>query len=167
MSTTGTRTRRKKGQSGGRARAPRRPARPRPPSPGSPKSVFISYARSASAPQAKALHRALGSQSFLDESDIELGARFPKVLVDALLGSRVVVVFADEAYFQRWYCLWELRTALGPAAFAGESVARLDAQSAQHVVVVLPAAKRIPRRSVACRRRLHPGTGREPTRRRG
>src|SRR5256885_3203450 len=81
----------------------------------SPKSVFISYARRASATHAWALHRTLGDDSFLDESDIELGARFPEVLIDALLGSRVVVVFADETYFRRWYCLWELRTALGPA----------------------------------------------------
>jgi tetratricopeptide (TPR) repeat protein len=36
------------------------------------------------------------------------------VLVDALLDAKVVVIFADERYFQRWYCRKELETALKP-----------------------------------------------------
>lgn len=77
--------------------------------------VFISYARKTSRPFAEQLHTALGpDEAFLDTSDIEAGDRFEKRLADALLGSRVVVLFADETYFRRWYCLWELRTVLAP-----------------------------------------------------
>jgi len=96
--------------------------------------VFISYARKASRAQAEALHAALGGKSglaFLDSSGIEPGERFPRVLAEALLASQVVVVFASEQYFQRWYCLWELETvlepflALGPRAQAAEKDAAL------------------------------------------
>jgi hypothetical protein len=44
--------------------------------------------------------------AFLDETDTEAGERFPKHIIDALLGSRVVVVFPDQSYFYRPYCLW-------------------------------------------------------------
>jgi hypothetical protein len=76
--------------------------------------VFISYARTTSRQHAEALHRELGELSFFDTSDIETGEQFPEVLVDALLDAKVVVIFADERYFQRWYCRKELETALKP-----------------------------------------------------
>ena len=77
--------------------------------------VFISYARKTSRQFAEQLHQALGADTaFLDSSDIEVGERFPETIADALFASRVVVIFADETYFHRWYCLWELRTVLEP-----------------------------------------------------
>jgi hypothetical protein len=57
--------------------------------------VFLSYARATSRPYAEALHRELGDLAFLDTSDIDTGEQFPFVIVDALLGARVVVVFMD------------------------------------------------------------------------
>ncbi|MEO8326006.1 MAG: toll/interleukin-1 receptor domain-containing protein [Nitrospirota bacterium] len=76
--------------------------------------VFISYARSTSRQHAEALYRELEELAFFDTSDIETGEQFPEVLVDALLDAKVVVVFVDERYFQRWYCRKELETALKP-----------------------------------------------------
>jgi tetratricopeptide (TPR) repeat protein len=61
----------------------------------------------------------------LDTRDIEMGDHFPRVIIDALLASRVVVVFADDTYFDRWYCLRELRTALAPSDLS-------------HIVLALP-----------------------------
>jgi len=75
------------------------------------KPVFISYARSTSRSFAEALHTELGGPeglSFLDTSDIEHGEQFPVALANAILDARVVVIFVDEVYFQRWYCLREL-----------------------------------------------------------
>lgn len=108
--------------------------------------VFISYARKTSREEAEALQRQLGeSVAFLDTSNIEAGEHFPKLLADALLGAKVVVVFADETYFRRWYCLWELRTALAPflalAAEAGETKGQ-DALS--HIILALPSSGRPP-----------------------
>jgi hypothetical protein len=77
--------------------------------------VFISYARNTSAALAEALHRELGGDTglaFLDTSDIETLQKFPAEISDALLAAKVVVVFADETYFTRWYCLREFETAL-------------------------------------------------------
>jgi len=87
-----------------------------------PADVFLSYARDPDAVHAAAVREALvarGVSVFLDRTDIATGERFTATLVDALLGARVVVVFADEAYFGRWYCLWEWRLARMPflAAF--------------------------------------------------
>jgi hypothetical protein len=68
------------------------------------KPVFISYARRASATHALALHAALGGEdglAFLDTAEIENGQQFPQVLAQAVLGARVVVIFAEEAYFTR------------------------------------------------------------------
>ena len=76
--------------------------------------VFISYARTTSRQDAEALHRKLGELAFFDTSNIETGEQFPDALVDALLDAKVVVVFVDERYFQRWYCRKELETALKP-----------------------------------------------------
>ena len=76
--------------------------------------VFISYTRTTSRQQAEALHRELGELAFFDTSDIETGEQFPEELVNALLDAKVVVVFIDERYFQRWYCRKELETALKP-----------------------------------------------------
>ena len=61
------------------------------------------------------LHEALGGNeglSFLDQSDLEVGQSIPIGIVDALLEAKIVVIFADETYFQRWYCLREMTIAL-------------------------------------------------------
>jgi hypothetical protein len=65
-----------------------------------PHPVFISYARKTCREPAEELHRELGGESglaFLDTSDIEAGEQFPRILVDALLDAKVIVVFADES----------------------------------------------------------------------
>lgn len=79
--------------------------------------VFISYARRTSRGYAEALHVALGEvgvSAFLDTTDLEAEESFPRKIVDALLDARVVVIFADDAYFRSWYCRWEFRAALAP-----------------------------------------------------
>src|SRR5687768_13941800 len=77
--------------------------------------VFLSYARSASCGHAQALQSVLGESAFLDTTDLDLGEPIPAGLANALLGAKVMVVFAEPAYFGRWYCLRELNVAL--AAF--------------------------------------------------
>lgn len=67
--------------------------------------VFIAYARRSTAQSAHELHDALrgdDGQAFLDTSDLDHGDVFPRVLADAVLDARVVVVLADEQYFGRW-----------------------------------------------------------------
>ncbi|MGQ0678864.1 MAG: toll/interleukin-1 receptor domain-containing protein [Actinomycetota bacterium] len=83
-----------------------------------PHQVFISYARMASTPAATALQAELLSRrvpTFLDQSELHQGEQFPAALVKALLEAKVMVVFAGETYFNRWYCLREFNVAL--AAF--------------------------------------------------
>lgn len=94
--------------------------------------VFLSYARKDGAAAPRALYAALPGECFLDESDVVAGDKFPEHLIDALLSSRVVVVFAGRSYFQRRHCLWELRAALGPYQLRPG-----DAQL-EHLVVILP-----------------------------
>lgn len=107
--------------------------------------VFISYARRTSREAALALHQALGDEAFLDSSDIEDGEQFPRAIIEALLGSQVVVVLADEVYFTRWYCLRELRTALAPydvlLRTPGSTSEQL-AEALRHIVIALPAGGR-------------------------
>ncbi|NOK34038.1 toll/interleukin-1 receptor domain-containing protein [Corallococcus exercitus] len=79
--------------------------------------VFISYARNVSRAHAEALHHALsqnGMGAFLDTEDIREGEPWPKHLAEALLAARVVVVFAEDGYFERLSCWRELQAALAP-----------------------------------------------------
>ncbi len=102
--------------------------------------VFISYSRSTSREYAEALQQALGSEvAFLDTSSVDLGEQFPSALVDALLNARVIVAFCDEVYFTRWYCLWELRTALSP--FLGIPP---DASEADKALALAPIVLALP-----------------------
>ncbi len=78
------------------------------------KPVFISYARTASRKHAVALSNELGRDAFLDTSDISEGEEFPPRLADAVLGARVVVIFATAAYFESRYCRAERLLALAP-----------------------------------------------------
>ncbi len=100
-----------------------------------PPEVFISYARATNRAAAVALHERLGAAAYLDSEFIELGDRFPERLVDALFAARVVVVLADETYFRRWYCLFELRAVLAAAL---PDHGRGDGRSFDHAVVALP-----------------------------
>ena len=106
--------------------------------------VFLSYARQASKEFAQQVYAKLGpEQAFLDTEAIEHGDCFPGTLADAVLGARVVVIFANATYFRRWYCLRELKLALLPFDVAvRRSWAAADqevlVQATRHVVVVLP-----------------------------
>jgi tetratricopeptide (TPR) repeat protein len=108
--------------------------------------VFISYARKASASAALALFKSLTREpavpAFLDTSEIEAGDLLPQSLIDALLRSTIVVVFLEDLYFRRWYCLRELRTALAPF----DTQLRRNANPTEaeralgHIVIALPGA---------------------------
>ena len=108
--------------------------------------VFLSYARSTDRDHARAVFDALGGDSeglaFLDTEHIEPLQEFPQRLIDALVQSRVVVIFANPTYFKRWYCVLELRAAIAPfthlAARSGSTEERRRAL--ESIVVVLPAA---------------------------
>jgi tetratricopeptide (TPR) repeat protein len=105
-----------------------------------PHDVFISYARGASAAAAQRLQgelRAVGIEAFLDVREIPFGAAFPAALADALLDARVVLVFADPRYFERTWCVHELR--LLTAAWRAGDPAGLDG-----VLVALPEQGDIP-----------------------
>ncbi len=110
----------------------------------SAKQVFLSYARSVSSESARALQEALGSdRTFLDvnREDIPLGEPFPKRIADAMLASQVVVVFASDTYFDRWYCWKEWQMALSPYRIRlarGERGRDCD-QELEPLVVVLPS----------------------------
>ena len=103
------------------------------------KQVFISYARTTSQPAATAVRDALeaaGISVFLDERDIPPGGQFPHELADALLDARVVLIFAEAAYFERPWCVYEYRVAMAPARVRAP---RADNDgSLDHVVVALP-----------------------------
>lgn len=95
--------------------------------------VFISYCRSTAREQAIALSEALAADKitvFLDQEDIPPGSSFPVRLADGLLNARTVVVFADETYFQRTWCVYEFRVAL--ASYRAGTDPALE-----HVVVAL------------------------------
>jgi TIR domain/Tetratricopeptide repeat len=105
--------------------------------------TFVSYARSSSAHYASRLHDALianGVSCFLDTSDLGLGETFPEALAHAILDARVVVVIADTVYFNRWYCLRELRTSLAPYHAVWRNPDHTEAQldaALKSIVVVL------------------------------
>lgn len=96
--------------------------------------VFLSYSRAGARKEAEALRARLeagGVKVFLDTEEIPPGAAFPKRLAEGLLGARVVVVFADEGYFGRTWCVHEFRVATAGYRAAGQEL--------DHVVVALPA----------------------------
>jgi hypothetical protein len=101
-------------------------------------AIFLSYAHSTNLDHARTLEVALrtaGIATFRDETEIADGECFPQAIIDALLGSRVVVVFADSAYFGREYCRWELEATLAPIRrlTQGDWSTSLD-----HLVIALP-----------------------------
>src|ERR1039458_1184370 len=105
-----------------------------------PPPVFISYSRGASTPHAQALAARLGDLAFLDTSAIDDGDHFPERLLDAILDSRVVVVFATQAYSQSRFCRLEMRLALaGGDAVASHLILALG-PGCDAVLDVLPTA---------------------------
>jgi tetratricopeptide (TPR) repeat protein len=107
-------------------------------------NVFLSYSRQTSHEHARALFEALGGPkgaAFLDESAGTTGEQFSPVLLDALLGARVVVIFADDAYFQRFFCLWELELALSAfLALAPGASEEAKTEALANLIIVLPNA---------------------------
>jgi hypothetical protein len=94
---------------------------------------------------AEALHRELGGDTglaFLDTSDLETLQKFPAEISDALLAAKVVVVFADETYFKRSYCLREFETALAPfqALVRRNSPSEEKEKALFHFVIAMPEA---------------------------
>ncbi len=105
--------------------------------------AFISYAHSSPGAWAEALHQVLetsGVPTFLDKRDEGTGEGISEQVFEALLASRVVVVFADPVYFSRRYCHEELSTAL--AAYRALVRRRADRDeiedALQAVVIALP-----------------------------
>ncbi len=102
------------------------------------RDVFISYAHATAHAEARAARDAFEAEGlgvFFDERVIPPGSPFPREIADALLGARAVLVFADENYFGREWCIREFQVAVAPyrAAHAPEEAAL------EHVVVALPA----------------------------
>ncbi|HEY0151397.1 MAG TPA: tetratricopeptide repeat protein [Longimicrobium sp.] len=112
--------------------------------------VFLSYSRSTGRQKAQAVYQALGGAeaglAFLDESNVEAGESFPASTVDAILGARVVVIFAEPAYFTRWYCLLEYRTALTPFLY---SLTASGLTSSERGAMLNPVVLALPREGSA------------------
>lgn len=108
--------------------------------------VFISYSRGASRATAEALFTELNQwapgSAFIDFQDLTHGEEFPQRILDAELGAELVVVFAEPAYFHRWYCLVEFGIALEPLRRAYEpprAAEELRRIAAESIVIALPA----------------------------
>ncbi|MFA4986551.1 MAG: toll/interleukin-1 receptor domain-containing protein [Candidatus Brocadiia bacterium] len=80
-------------------------------------ALFISYVRRESAQEAHALYDALGGQAgpaFFDKREIEVGGKFVAEIAEAILSSRVFVLFLSPSYFSRPFCVREFHLALQP-----------------------------------------------------
>lgn len=84
-----------------------------------PKEVFISYARRSPGKYAGLLRGELGHRAFLDTQSIRLGDNFRREIGEALLNARVVVLFADEHYFESPNCRAEFQLATCVGGDAG------------------------------------------------
>jgi tetratricopeptide (TPR) repeat protein len=101
--------------------------------------VFISYAHATAQAAARQLRDELfksGLKVFLDERQIPYGSAFPRDIATALLESRLAVVFADETYFLRPFCVYEFQVIVAPYRAAGDA----DDSLLDHVAVVLPSS---------------------------
>jgi len=80
-----------------------------------------------------------GVPAFLDLNDIEPLDQFPTEIAEALLAANVVVVFADETYFTRRYCVSEFDAALAPRALVrGNAPPEEEDKALLHLVIALP-----------------------------
>src|SRR5262249_22946679 len=105
--------------------------------------AFISYAHSSAAAPAEALHQVLegaGLRVFLDARDESAGEGISEQVFEALLASRVVVIFADATYFTRRYCAEQLSAALA----AYRALARRHGQREELEEAVLPVVVALP-----------------------
>jgi len=125
--------------------------------------VFISYARGDCAVQAQALATALKGEAFLDTESIDDGSDFPQRLLDALLASRIAVIFASKNYLHRRFCRVEMRLALETGderasqivlALAGDSEAVIDAMPPEVARANWPPASETARLADLVRSRL-------------
>jgi tetratricopeptide (TPR) repeat protein len=102
--------------------------------------VFISYSRGTSAPHARALAESLGDLVFLDTSGIDDGDQFPQHLLEAILDSSVVVIFATKVYSERRFCRLEMRLALAGGDAAGSHIVLALGEGCDTVLDAMPAA---------------------------
>ena len=100
--------------------------------------VFISYARGDSASYAQALAASLNGQAFLDTESIDDGDDFPQRLLDALLASRIVVIFASKTYLERRFCRVEMRLALEAGNENGSHIVLALVDNGDAVVDAMP-----------------------------
>jgi tetratricopeptide (TPR) repeat protein len=105
-----------------------------------PPPVFISYSRGASAPHAQALAARLGDLAFLDTTAIDDGDQFPERLLNAILDSSVVVIFATQSYSQSRFCRLEMRLALAGGDAAASHLILALGPGCDAVLDVLPTA---------------------------
>lgn len=102
--------------------------------------VFISYAHAGGAIEhIRALAKRLSSAAanvFLDERTIPLGSAFPHDIADALMQARQVIIFIDDLYFTRPWCVYELQVITAPYLSAPIPTSDLLG----YVTVVLPDA---------------------------
>lgn len=104
-----------------------------------PIDVFISYAHATMQAATRQLRDELTRgdlEVFLDEREIPYGNPFPRDIADGLLDSRLIIVFADEIYFQRPWCVYEYQVITAPYRAAREA----KNEQLEHVAVVLPEA---------------------------
>jgi hypothetical protein len=106
--------------------------------------AFISYAHSSADTWATALHQVLdgaGLRTFLDTHDESAGEGISEQVFEALLGSHVVVIFADATYFTRRYCAEEFSAALAAYRVLARGHGRRDEleEAVRPMVVALPA----------------------------
>jgi hypothetical protein len=102
-----------------------------------PIDVFISYARATMQEAARQLRDKLSGSAlkvFLDEREIPYGSPFPQDIADGLLDSRIVIVFIDETYFRRPWCVYEFQVITAPYRAAEDA----HDKQLEHVMVVLP-----------------------------
>ena len=79
--------------------------------------VFISYARTSSSSESIQLSELLtdkGFSVFLDHRSIPTDSNFPKDIAESLLNSKLMVIFADPTYFERFWCVCEYQIGLTP-----------------------------------------------------
>jgi tetratricopeptide (TPR) repeat protein len=102
--------------------------------------VFISYARSASAADARALADRLEHLAFFDTDVIEDGDMFPQRLLDGVLDAQVVVIFATKSYTDRRFCRLEMRLALAGCNEAAQQIVLALGKGSNAVLDAMPAA---------------------------
>lgn len=101
--------------------------------------VFISYARTSSGDEAHQLANALSTidvSTFIDDRIIPAGSAFPKDIAEGILHSRVMVVFVEPGYFERYWCVCEYQ--LGVSLYRKNPIHTKTDDSLDHMVIALP-----------------------------